>query len=220
MSGTEAAKPQLLGAAYSVYVRAARLALLEKGVDHGLVEIDIFGAQADNAAYLKLHPFARIPTLRHGDFALYETAAITRYVDEAFPGPALQPSDTRSRARMAQMIGIMDSYLYRPLVWGLYVAHDTAAKAGKPADPASLGEAMMKSRLALKAVANLAQDGPFLQGDRISLADLHLLPMLAYGRITAEGRALIREQNKLLAWWEMMQARPSVAATRFAAELS
>ncbi|MBI2256368.1 MAG: glutathione S-transferase family protein [Proteobacteria bacterium] len=213
-----AANPQLLGASYSVYVRIARLALIEKGVAFDPLEIDIFGDHAGDAAYLKLHPFGRIPTLRHGDFTLYETAAITRYIDEAFSGPALQPSDVRARARMMQMIGVMDSYLYRPLVWGLYVALDDAAKAGKPADVAALAKAMMKARLALKALDDLASDGPWLLGESLSLADLHLLPMLAYGCVAAEGRTLLQEQAHLQDWWERMQALPSVATTRFAAE--
>lgn len=213
-----ATRPQLLGAGYSVYVRIARLVLIEKNVAYDPVEIDIFGAHAGDAAYLKLHPFGRIPTFRHGDFTLYETAAITRYIDEAFPGPALQPSDRRTRARMMQMIGIMDSYLYRPLVWGLYVALDDAAKAGKPADAAALARAMMQARQALKAINDLAGDGPWLAGDALSLADLHLLPMLAYGCVTAEGEALLQEQTRLQRWRDWMKLRPSVAATRFAAE--
>ena len=214
-----APNPQLLGAAYSVYVRIARLTLIEKGVAHEPVEIDIFGSHAEDAAYLKLHPFKRIPTFRHGDFTLYETAAITRYVDEAFPGPSLQPDDARLRARMAQMIGIMDSYLYRPLVWGLYVALDDAAKAGKPADTAALAKAMLQARLALKTLNDLADDdGRFLLGDVLTLADLHLAPMLAYGCVTAEGRMLLTEQKRLQDWWQRMQSRPSVRETRFVAE--
>ena len=47
------------------------------------------------AAYLALHPFGRVPTLVHDGFALYETGAISRYIDRAFPGPALQPSSAR-----------------------------------------------------------------------------------------------------------------------------
>lgn len=211
-------RPQLLGATYSVYVRIARLALAEKGVDHDLVEIDIFGADAGNDAYRKLHPFARIPAFRHGDFTLYETAAITHYVDEAFPGPALQPTEPRARARMAQMVSVMDSYLYRPLVWGLYVALDDAAKSDKPADAGALSVAMAKAHLALTALEDLCADGPFALGDALSLADLHLVPMLAYGCTTAEGRALLSEQKKLQRWWDQMKARRSVIETRFAAE--
>ena len=34
--------------------------------------------------HLALHPFNRVPILRHGDFTVYETSAIASYIDEAF----------------------------------------------------------------------------------------------------------------------------------------
>ena len=34
-----------------------------------------------------------MPTLVHDNFQIYETGAITRYVDEAFPGPSLQEGE-------------------------------------------------------------------------------------------------------------------------------
>jgi hypothetical protein len=96
----------LHGFRYSVYVRIARIALAEKGLTYEHVEIDPFAADVP-IEYLTLHPFKRVPVLVDGDFALYETEAITRYIDEAFPGPALQPSEPRQRARMAQIISII-----------------------------------------------------------------------------------------------------------------
>ena len=76
----------LHGYRYSVYVRIVRLALAEKGVAYDRVEVNPFAPDVP-ASYLALHPFGRVPTLVHDDFALYETGAITRYVDRAFAGP-------------------------------------------------------------------------------------------------------------------------------------
>ena len=53
--------------------------------------------------------FGKIPAFEHGGFRLYEAGAINRYVDEAFPGPRLQPEHPRARARMNQIISILDS---------------------------------------------------------------------------------------------------------------
>ena len=78
---------ELIGYRYSVYLRIARLVLAEKGVAFTQVEVNPFAGAPD--WYLALHPFGRVPTLRHGDFVLYETSAISRYVDAAFDGPAL-----------------------------------------------------------------------------------------------------------------------------------
>lgn len=108
-----AGKPRLFGADYSVYVRVARLALIEKGVDHELVPVDVFLADGLPGWYLDLQPFGRIPAFEHGDFRLFETTAITRYVDEAFAGPPLQPSDVKLRARMNQILSLLNAYAYR-----------------------------------------------------------------------------------------------------------
>lgn len=218
MAGQKSDRPQLHGASYSVYVRIARLALLEKSVTHDHREVEIFAAGGPPAAYLELHPFARIPALVHGDFTLYETGAITRYVDEAFDGPSLQPTSPESRARMNQIISIADNYLYRPLVWGVYVARDDAAKNNTPLDQPTFDDAVAKSRHCLAVVAGLCGDRPWLSGDSLSLADLYLAPMIAYGCVAAEGRALLQEQPYLATWWNRMKARPSMTATRFAEE--
>jgi glutathione S-transferase len=100
---------------YSVYVRIARIALAEKGLAYEHIEVDPFGPDVP-VEYLALHPFKRVPALVDGDFVLYETEAITRYIDEAFPGPMLQPTEPRQRARMAQIISVVDSYGYVPMV--------------------------------------------------------------------------------------------------------
>ncbi|WP_236062582.1 glutathione S-transferase N-terminal domain-containing protein [Paraburkholderia nemoris] len=83
----------LYGAAWSVYVRIARLALEEKQINYRLVEVDVFAENGVPQEHLKRHPFGRIPTFEHGDFHLYETGAIVRYIDDAFPGCRLQPTD-------------------------------------------------------------------------------------------------------------------------------
>jgi glutathione S-transferase len=208
-----ATKPVLYGASYSVYVRIARLALIEKQVDHDLVEIDIFAKDGPPADYLKRHPFARLPALQHGAVAIYETGAITRYVDEAFAGPRLMPDEPAARAKVNQIISVLDHYLYRPLVWEIYVARDEAAKNGVAADEATIAQAVARTRHCLSVLA--AGAGDWLAGAHITLADLYAAPMIAYGLKTAEGRALLAEHPPLATWWEKVSARPGMAATRY-----
>ncbi len=101
------AKPVVFGAAYSVYVRAVRLALAEKGVPYRLEEIDIFAEGGPPPGYLERHPFARIPAFEHDGFRLYEATAISLYIDGAFEGPPLMPGEVRARARVHQLLGIL-----------------------------------------------------------------------------------------------------------------
>ena len=105
---------QLHGYRYSVYNRIARLALLSKKVEHQTIEVNPFAELSE--AYLRLHPFGRVPVLTHGAFRLFETSAITRYVDRAFTGRPLQPEGAAALARMDQVIAVIDAYAYWPMV--------------------------------------------------------------------------------------------------------
>ena len=120
---------QLHGYQYSVYAWIARLALHEKAIGYTWVEINPFAKDVPEA-YLAMHPFGRVPTLVNGDFVLFETGAITRYIDEAFQGPALQPSKPEDRARVSQIISIVDGYAYWPLVRQVFSHGVFPAKAG------------------------------------------------------------------------------------------
>lgn len=205
----------LFGASYSVYVRIVRLALHEKGVPYRLIEVDVFGDPAARAAQAERHPFGKIPAFEHAGFRLYETAAITRYVDEAFAGPPLQPASPAARARMMQAISILDSYAYRALVWDIAVERVERPKMGKPADEARIAAALPMARTCLRALADLAPGEPMLAGPTLTLADLHAAPMIGYVLRAPEGAPLLGEQARLLDWWQAMSHRRSMLETPF-----
>lgn len=208
--------PVLFGAAYSVYTRIARLALTEKGVSHRFEEVDIFDPAGPPADYRGRHPFGRIPAFAHDGLDLYETAAICRYVDEAFPGPALQPPGPRGRARVAQLVGVLDSYGYRPMVWDVFVERVRQPAKGVASDEARIAEGVAKTDLCLSVLDGFIGDGAWLAGPDapLSLADLHAAPMVAYLRVAPEGAAALARYPRLAAWWDRLAARPSMLATR------
>jgi len=207
-------RPRLFGAPYSVYVRIVRLALAEKGVDYELVPVDIFAPGGPPPGYLDRHPFGRIPAFEHDGFALYETSAIARYVDEAFEGRRLQPADLRERARCNQLMSLADAYAYLPLVWDIYVERVERPAEGIAPDEARIAAALPVARTCLKAMSDLMGRNAFLAGAELSLADLYLAPMIDYFVMMPEGEAMLREHARLAAWWSRMAERPSMAATR------
>ena len=207
-------KPILFGAAYSVYVRIIRLVLEEKGVAYELDEVDIFAPAGPPVGYRERHPFLRIPAFEHDGFRLYETGAIARYVDAAFPGPALQPGELRDRARMDQVISILDNYAYWPLVREIYVERVRAPAQGRPPNEAVIQAALPKARLCLEALERLCGDRPYLAGPSISLADLHAAPMFVYFAKAPEAAALFGQCPGLSRWWQAFSGRASLAATR------
>jgi glutathione S-transferase len=210
--------PTLFGAAYSVYTRTARLTLAEKDVTYDFEEVDVFASGGPPPAHLQRQPFGKIPAFEHDGLRLYETAAICRYVDEAFDGPALQPATSAGRAMMAQAVGICDSYLYRAGVWDIYVERLRVPARGGTADEAKIAAATLTVRKALQELARLSANRAFIAGADLSLADLHAYPMLTLLRLAPEGRDLLMGVPAIEAWHQRMAGRDSSVKTRFAVE--
>ncbi|MER8829253.1 glutathione S-transferase family protein [Mesorhizobium sp. M0938] len=198
-------KPILYGAEYSVYVRIVRLALEEKGIDYELVPVDVFAAEGIPGWYFEHHPFGRIPAFEHDGFRLFEASAIARYADEAFSGPALQPVEVRPRATMNQLIGMLDAYAYRAMVWD--VAVERLEKTAP--DEALIAAGLRQARTVLRVLTSLKAAGPWLLGEQLTLADLHAAPIIGYFVKAAEGRKLLAEFSDILAWWDRIAQRPS-----------
>ena len=200
-------KPVVYGANYSVYVRIVRLALEEKGVEYEQVPVDVFAADGVPDWYLEHHPFGRIPAFEHDGFRLFETSAIARYVDEGFAGPALQPADARARATMNQMIGLLDAYAYRSMVWDVAVE-----RMEKPApDEALIARGIQQAETTLRVLSSLKAPGPWLMGAELTLADLHAAPIIGYFLKVAEGQSLLAEFPDIQAWWNGFAQRASFA---------
>jgi glutathione S-transferase len=134
-------------------------------------------------------------------------------VDEAFAGPSLQPGSPEDRARINQAISITDSYIYRTLVWDIYVERVSAPKRNRAPDEARIEAALPRARVCLQALERLMGDGPFLTGAALTLADLHAAPMFAYFTQASEARGLLEAHVSLRAWWDMMAGRASMVST-------
>jgi glutathione S-transferase len=196
----------------SPYVRAPLLALEEKGLPWRLDPLPMGGNRTPDYK-AQLHPFAKIPVLDHGDFRLYETRAILDYIDQIAPEPALTPADCRLRARMNQVIGIVDSYVAPRLSGGVTFPRLVAPRFGIPVDDAAVVAAIPAAREVIDELARLLGDQDYMAGPALSLADLMLIPHLAFMPDFAEGAAMIAPHANLAAWIERVKARQSMAAT-------
>jgi glutathione S-transferase len=207
------AHPIVYGPAFSSYVWSARLALAEKGVTHELVDVP-FGVHREDA-HLSRHPFAKVPAFEHDGFALYETQAIMRYVDERFAGTPLQPEDVHEWSRMNQIIGIVDAYAW-PSIAGTILFNRVLVPRflDRAPDEAAIDAALPRARLCLFEIDRLMEDHRFLAGDHVSLADLMVAPLLFYFQKAPDGRAPMAEHPKLQNWVRQMEARQSFQVTK------
>src|SRR3984957_17428291 len=121
-------KPEIIGSARSTYTRVVRMVCEEKGIDYVLTE-RMLGAPE----LLAIPPLGKMPVMRHGHVALFESKAIATYLDRSFAGPAVFPSDPRLAALAEQWVSLVNTVMDRTLIRNYLYAY-IAAKTldGRP----------------------------------------------------------------------------------------
>jgi glutathione S-transferase len=180
------------------YVQRASIALAEKAVRFDRVDIDL---AAKPAWFTAISPLGKIPVLKVGDAAIFESAVILEYLEETQPTP-LHPADPLSRAEHRSWIEFASATLND--IAGFYTAPDEAAFAAKAKALSGKFETLER-RLGL---------GPYFAGDKFSLVDAAFGPVFRYfdvfDRIGEFG--ILAGKPRVAAWRESLAARPSVLA--------
>jgi glutathione S-transferase len=208
------ADPVIYGPAFSTYVRSVLLALEEKGVPYHLEQINILEGAHQTPEHRARHPFAKVPAFEHDGFELYETLAILRYVDETFDGPSLQPDDPRARARMTQVLAIVDAYAYPVCIGACVIQRLVVPLMGGTPDEDVVAAAVPQATTSVEALEALIDSNEFFAGDKLSLADLHVAPIYDYFSQTPEGERALAGTPNLRRWWDAVSQRESVQKTR------
>lgn len=205
-------EPVVYGDPISTYVRSVRLALAEKGVPHSLVAVDLIKGQHKEAGHMARNPWGKMPAFEHAGQCFYEASAIMRYVDEAFSGPALMPPAPADRVRVNQLMSIVDSYGYAASISNIFIPRVLVPSLGGQTDEAQVEAAKPQAALFLAEASRLLGGTDYFGGSQVSLADLHLLPVLTYLRATPEGQVMMAARPNIGAWMERMNQRSSVKA--------
>ena len=196
----------------SPFARAVLMALVEKGEAYRIAGLTPVAAKAP--AHLARHPFGRIPVLEHGDFSLYETQAILRYIDRVTSPGSLTPADPRAAGRMDQILNLNDWYLFQGVANIIAFQRVVGPRLmGLEPDLDAIATAMPRATLVFTELARLLGGQAFFAGETVSLADLQLFPQLDFMRLAPEWATLAGPHPALDAWMDRMAARPSAAAT-------
>jgi glutathione S-transferase len=198
------------GTPISTYVRTVRLLLEETGADYSLEEIGIFNGDTTSPDYLARHPFGKVPALEADGEVLYETVAITDYLDTVVANNRFTPADPLLRARMRQIMAIIDSYLYSKAISTIVIQRLIVPSQGGTPDEAKVEDAVGPAKTAVEAIESIAVGGSYLLGSEMTLADFHLIPIFIYLSKTPEFDVIMTQAPKLRSWWEKVQALPLV----------
>ena len=164
--------------------------------------------------HLRRHPFGRMPAIEHGDFLLYETQAILRYIERVMPTPALSPPDPQALARMDQLMNVSDWYLFQGVGNVIVFQRVIGPRLlGLPPDESAIAAALPRAHVVFAELARLLGEKPFFVGDLVSLADLMLASHLDLFSTIPEWDELTAERPALRNWLARMNSRPSMVRT-------
>jgi glutathione S-transferase len=192
--------------------------------------------QLRSSEYLRMNPGGYAPTLWHDGRIITESRIINEYLDDAFPGPKLQPRDAYARARMRLWTKQIDDSLHSAIYIlslivifrDLFISLPEAAREQRfPLDPLkrkrtidvlSLGYQSPHVSAALQRFLKLISEmeqvlsgSPWLAGEDYTLADVDYTPYLR--RLQDLGLSwLWSERPAVSHWFSRVCERPSYSA--------
>jgi glutathione S-transferase len=187
----------------SVNVQKVMWAVGELGLPHE--RIDVGGAFGKNRepAYLAMNPNGLVPTLEDGDFLLWESNSIVRYLAAKYGAGTLEPKDLQARARASSWMDWQLTVAHPPLTpvfWGLIRTppekrEHAAIEAGK-----------VKSMAAMKILDAQLAKSAYVAGDTLSMGDIPVALMAyRFRRLVPEREGL----DNLEHWFTTIEQRPA-----------
>ena len=177
--------------------RIARWMLEETGQPYRTEVLD-YATTMKAPGYRAINPMGKVPSLRHGDVVVTESAAICAYLADAFPAAQLAPPPA-NRLR---------GPYYR---WLFFAAGPLEAAVSNTA----LGFQVPPERermigygridLALNALEGALSGGQYLAGDRFTAADLYVGSLLGFFMMFAT----IERRPAFERYWTQISARPA-----------
>ena len=161
---------RILGKATSINVRKVLWTCAELNIPFLQEEWGTGFQPTDDPRFLALNPNAMVPVIQDGDFTLWESNSIIRYLADVHGGKALYPSQAKARARVDQWIDWQASDLNRSWSYAFssLVRH---SPAHQDAQALAAGCADWARHMAVLD-GQLAATGAYVTGEAFSLADI------------------------------------------------
>jgi glutathione S-transferase len=192
----------IIGFPVSTYVRAVRMLCEEKGVPYLLDP-----AEPHSRAVNALHPYGKVPGMRHGRTELFESKAIATYIDRRFPGRKLLPEDALRAAEAEKWIAFTNHHVYPTMIHG-YVIPCMDAGSSRP-DARQVAAAMPDIEKQTRILDRALGATGYLAGRGLTFADLNLAPIVNYTRMFEDGKSMIARARNVGAWLERITRRRS-----------
>lgn len=182
------------------------------GLDWTLRMVDLRKGEQKSPDYAALNPNMRMPTLKDGDFVLWEANAILQYLASKRPESGLLPTDERARLDVTrwQFWDLAHWESAAAVFIFEYVAKQLVRGAGEP-DMAAIAKATEPFHRAARVLDGQLQGRKFVTGDTLTVADFSLgagLNLAEMAHLPVEPYAQIKR------WFATLSALPAWQRTR------
>ena len=167
--------------------------------------IDAGGAfgVVNEPAYRALNPNGVVPTLEDGDFVLWESNAIVRYLAAKYAPDSLYPQDLQQRASAEKWMDWTTSTFagpFRTVFWG------TLRTPPEQRDEAAIAAGIEACVTALAVPEQALGRQPYLSGERFSMGDI---PLGSFIYAWFEMPIQRPPMPHLEAWYARLRERPA-----------
>jgi glutathione S-transferase len=157
---------KLYGFDVSNYYNMIKLAMALKGIEYEAVTT----YPNQTPEYLAISPTGKVPALQTEQGVLVETNVILEYLDEIAPKPPLYPTEPFARAKVKELVKLIELYIELPA----RRCH-TEAFWGVPVDENTKKEVKRALFNGAQSLARAADFAPFIAGDTLTAADIMFL---------------------------------------------
>lgn len=193
---------KIYGHPMSTCTRKVLTTVAELDLPHEVVLIDFAKGEHKAEPHLARQPFGRIPAIDHDGFAMFESRAICRYLNEQCNG-ALIPTDVRDRATMEQWISVETSEFTGHAM--KFVYHHIFQRKQ---DDAVLEAAGKGLEYTLNVMEKALSKQLYFASSQFSLADISFMPYVEYTMASPVKETYARFPA-VMAWWHRVSERPS-----------
>lgn len=158
-----------------------RIALALKGLEYAQKTIDLRSGAQSGVGFKLLNPAGLVPYLIDGEVGLNQSLAIIEYLEETYPEPPLLPAEpvARARVRAAALAIAADIHPINNLRVLKYLKNEMTQE--QEAIDAWGRHWIETGFSALEEIAE-GSAGPYLFGDRVTVADICLAPQMYNAR--------------------------------------
>ena len=191
--------------------RVLLMYLAETGISVQRQLVDIMAGENRQDEFLAKSPLGHTPLLElDNGQRIAESVAICEYLDETLADHALLGATAEERAQTRMLVRIIDQQAVVPMTLGFRGAEGLPMFQPRMLClPDAAGDLKRQAAEGLAAIDRIVGAGPWVAGDRFSLADILLFSFVEFGAMV--GQPLDPALTNLTAWRGRVAARPSAA---------